>query len=56
MSRFAVYGEGETEIFKKKMRAKRTNDNTSFAVKILNDFWEEQSIALDFNEVVTSLE
>ena len=32
------------------MRAKFTSDSTDFSVKILNDFWEEQSIALDFNE------
>ena len=36
----------------KKKRGNSNNENTNFAVKILNDFWEEQSTALDFNKVL----
>ena len=46
MSRFAVHNYDDVEAFKTKIIAKRTSENTNFAVKILNEFCEAQNIAL----------
>ena len=45
MSRFAVYDDEDVKAFKTKIRAKRTQESTDFAINILNQYCESQSIA-----------
>ena len=46
MSRFAIYDDEDVEAFKGKIRAKRTQESTNFAINILNEYCESQTIAL----------
>ena len=45
MSRFAVYDDEDVKAFKTKIRAKRTQESTDFAINILNQYCESQCIA-----------
>ena len=44
MSRFAIYDDEDVEAFKSKIRAKRTQESTNFAINILNEYCESQTI------------
>ena len=54
MSRFALCDEEDVEAFKSKMRAKRTQESTNFAINILNEYCESQTIALVLQNLSSS--
>ena len=54
MSRFAIYDDEDVEAFKSKIRAKRTQESTNFAINILNEYCESQTIALVLQNLSSS--
>ena len=54
MSRFALCDDEDVEAFKSKIRAKRTQESTNFAINILNEYCESQTIALVLQNLSSS--
>ena len=54
MSRFAIYGDEHVEAFKSINRAKRTQESTNFAIDILNEYCESQTIVLVLQNLSSS--
>ena len=52
MSRFAIYDDEDVEAFKSKIRAKRTQESTNFAINI--EYCESQTIALVLQNLSSS--
>ena len=54
MSRFAIYDDEDVEAFKSKIMAKRTQESTNFAINILNEYYDSQTIALVLQNLSSS--
>ena len=54
MSRFALCDDEDVDAFKSKIRAKRTQESTNFAINILNEYCESQTIALVLQNLSSS--